>query len=56
MATKMIFSETLMHTKVVGNFLIFLESIITQISEFVCGRYDQATNLDRDKSKQDEMA
>jgi hypothetical protein len=41
--------------KVIDNFLGFLESIRTQESEFVCGRYDQNTELDRDKSEQDDM-
>jgi hypothetical protein len=40
-----------MNTKVVENSVGFPESIRTQISEFVCGRYDQNTELDRDKSE-----
>jgi hypothetical protein len=55
MATKMIFSAKHVNTKVVENFARFPKSIITQISEFVCGIYDQTTKLYRDKSKQDEM-
>jgi hypothetical protein len=43
------------NTKVVANFLRFSESTRTQESEFVCERYDQNTELDRDKSEQDDM-
>jgi hypothetical protein len=55
MTTKMIFSVNLLNTKVIVNFLSFLESIRTQESRFVCGRYDQNTEPDRDKSEQDDM-
>jgi hypothetical protein len=41
--------------KVVETFLIFSESTRTAESKLVCGRYDQNTKLDRDKSEQDEM-
>jgi hypothetical protein len=55
MTTKTIFSAKLMNTKVIENFLAFLENIRTQEYEFVCGRYDQKTKLDRDKSEQYNM-
>jgi hypothetical protein len=55
MTTKTIFSAKLVNTKVIYNFLRFLESTRTQEDEFVCGRYDQNTELDRDNSEQDEM-
>jgi hypothetical protein len=54
MATKMIFLPTL-YTKVIENVLRFPESIRTQESQFICGRYDQNTELDTDKSEQDDM-
>jgi hypothetical protein len=53
MTTKMIFSVKLLNKKVIDNFLRFPER--TQESEFVCGRYDQNTELDRDKSEQPSM-
>jgi hypothetical protein len=53
MTTKMIFSVKLLNKKVIDNFLRFPER--TQESEFVCGRYDQNTELDRDKSEQREV-
>jgi hypothetical protein len=43
------------NTKLIDNFLRFLESTRTQGSEFVCGIYDENTKLDIDKSEQDEM-
>jgi hypothetical protein len=55
MTTKTIFSEKLLNTKVIENFRRFPESTRTQESEFVCGRYDQNTELDRDKSGKDKM-
>jgi hypothetical protein len=55
MTMKTIFSEQLVNTKVVENFIRFLKSTINQESEFVCGRYDQNTELDRDNSEKDEM-
>jgi hypothetical protein len=55
MTIKTIFSETLVNTKVVDNFVRFSKSKRTQESEFLCGRYDENTELDRDNSKQDEM-
>jgi hypothetical protein len=54
MTTKTIFVKH-QNTKVIDKFLRFPESIRTQESEFVCGRYDQNAKLDRDKSEQDEM-
>jgi hypothetical protein len=54
MTTKMIFSTKRLYTKVIENFLIFLESI-TQESEFICGIYYLNTELDRDNFEQDEM-
>jgi hypothetical protein len=50
----MIFSTKHLYTKVIENFLIFLESI-TQESKFVCGIYYLNTELDRDNFEQDEM-
>jgi hypothetical protein len=44
-----------MNMNVVDNFLIFLESNRTQEYGFVCRKYDQNTELDKDKSGQDEM-
>jgi hypothetical protein len=41
--------------KVIEIFELFPESIRTQESEFVWGRYDQNTELDRDNSEQDKM-
>jgi hypothetical protein len=41
--------------KVIDNFLNFPESTRTQESEFICGPCDQNTELDRDKSEQDDM-
>jgi hypothetical protein len=55
MTTKMIFSMNLLNMKVIDNFLRFPESTRTQEFEFVCGRYDQNTELDKDKSEQDDM-
>ncbi len=55
MTTKTIFSEKLLNTKVIDNFLTFLESTRTEECEFVCGRYDQNTEVDRDKSEQDDI-
>jgi hypothetical protein len=49
------FFAQLLNTKVVDNFLSFVESTRTKESEFICGRYDQNTKLDRDKSEQDDM-
>jgi hypothetical protein len=51
----MIFYANLQNTKVIENFLSFLESTRTQLYEVVCGRYDQNTKLDRDKSEQGNM-
>jgi hypothetical protein len=51
----MIFSEKLVNVKIVDNFISLLESIIIQIFEFICGRYNQTTKLDRDKSEQGNM-
>jgi hypothetical protein len=48
MTTKTIISAKCMSTKLVENFIRFLESVRTQESEFVCERYDQNTELDRD--------
>jgi hypothetical protein len=56
MITKIFFSANLLNTKVIDNFLRFPESIRTQESKFVCERYDQNTELDRDKSEQDKMS
>jgi hypothetical protein len=53
--TKTIFPVALMNMKVIENFLRFPESTKTQEYEFLCGRYDQNTELERDKSEQDEM-
>jgi hypothetical protein len=55
MTTKMIFSSKLLNTKVIDNFLRISDITRTQESEFVSGRYDQNTKLDRDKYEQDEM-
>jgi hypothetical protein len=44
MTTNIIFSGQLVKMKVVENFVSFTESIRTQISEFVCGRYEKLTN------------
>jgi hypothetical protein len=44
-----------MNTKDIENFQRFPESTRAQESEFVCGRYDQITELDRDKSEHDDM-
>jgi hypothetical protein len=44
-----------MNAKVIENLLSFPESTRKQESEFVCGRYDQNTDLDRVKSKQGDM-
>jgi hypothetical protein len=55
MTTKAIFPAKLLNTKVIDNFLSFSESKRTQESECVCGRYDQNTELDRDKSEQNDM-
>jgi hypothetical protein len=52
MARKIIFSTTLVNTKIVDNFVGFPKSTIKQISEFICGRYDQTIELDRNKSEQ----
>jgi hypothetical protein len=54
LATKTIFSTKLVNVIVVENFLNFPESRRTQISKFVRGRYDQNTELDRDKLEHDE--
>ena len=50
-----IFSENLTVDKVVENFPCFSESTRTLKSEFVCGRYGQNTELDREESEPDEM-
>jgi hypothetical protein len=44
-----------LNTKVIENFLSFLERTRTQESEFIWGRYDQNVELDRDKSEQGDM-
>lgn len=49
------FSGILTIDKVVDNFTSFPESTRTQKSEFVCERYQQNTELDRDKSEPDVM-
>jgi hypothetical protein len=56
MTTKTCFSLKLLNTKVIDNFQSFQESTRIQESEFVCGRYDQNTELARDKSEQDKIA
>jgi hypothetical protein len=43
----MMFSRKLVNKKVVDNFLLFLQSTITQNYEFVCKIYAQNTELDR---------
>jgi hypothetical protein len=55
MTTKTIFSVKLLNTKGLENFLRFPESKITEESEFVCQRYDQNTELDRDHFEQNDM-
>jgi hypothetical protein len=55
MTTKTFCSVKLVSTKVVENFVSFPERIRTQIFEFVCGGYDQNTELDRDKFEKDEI-
>jgi hypothetical protein len=45
----------LLNTKVIDNCLNFPESTKIQESELVCGRYDKNTELDSDKSEQDDM-
>jgi hypothetical protein len=49
------FSVKCRNTKVRENFPRFPESIRTQLSEFVCGRYDHNAKLDKDKSEPDDM-
>jgi hypothetical protein len=55
MTMKTIFSVNPLNTKVIENFRSFPESTRTQESEFICGRYHQNTELDRDKSEQNDM-
>jgi hypothetical protein len=55
MTTKITFSVKRLNTKIIENFLSLLERTRKKLSEFVCGTYDQNTELDRDKSEQDEM-
>jgi hypothetical protein len=55
MTTKITFSVKRLNTKIIENFLSLLERTRKKLSEFICGTYDQNTELDRDKSEQDEM-